>query len=95
AGNSMIDIAAPKLRFSLAGYLLSLASGMRRGEVCALKWDCIEGMVIHVRRSLYQRVGGELELKAPKTKNSIRKVTMPSKLENELRAQRARQSASQ
>lgn len=57
--------------------LLSLTTGMRRGEVCGLKWDNVnlENKVIYIKKQL-QKIDGNLQLVHPKTKGSIRKIVL-------------------
>jgi integrase len=64
---------------------LALATGMRRGELLALRWSDIEDDRVRVERSLEQTRGG-LKFKAPKTKRSRRSVTIPAEVATELRA---------
>lgn len=93
-----------KLRFMASGEeelpaLLSLYTGMRLGEVCALKWDDIdwEKHTITVRRTV-QRVaqmkGSDgrktaLMIGTPKSTRSHRVLPIPDFLMERLRAQRA------
>lgn len=60
-------------------FLLDLATGLRRGELMALQWDDLdfETGVLNVNKQVYQ-VNGELQFSEPKTKNSIRKIVLPS-----------------
>jgi integrase len=56
-------------------YVLAVQTGMRQGELLALKWEDVdlnEG-VIHIRRTLMRR-GGRVALGEPKTKGSRRPV---------------------
>jgi integrase len=57
-------------------YYLALTSGMRPGELIALRWEDVSGLVIHVRRSV-SLVKGKAELGGPKTKHSNRLVDIP------------------
>lgn len=59
-------------------------TGMRKGEINALKWSDIEGNVIHVRRSLAQKTKGHYEETPPKNKSSYRDLQVPQKLLNVL-----------
>ena len=53
---------------------------MRKGEINALKWSDIEGDIIHVRRSVAQKLkGGDVET-PPKNKSSYRDLQMPDPL---------------
>jgi integrase len=56
-------------------YVLAVHTGMRQGELLALKWEDVdlnEG-IIHIRRTL-ARSGGRIALGEPKTKGSRRPV---------------------
>lgn len=66
--------------FGLLAYM-ALYTGLRKGELLALKWEDIDRdqMEIHVRRSWYD-VTGTPGLKEPKTKNGIRTVPLVRKL---------------
>ena len=59
-------------------FLLDLATGLRRGELMALQWDDLDFKtgVLNVNKQIYD-VKGELQLSTPKTKTSIRKLTLP------------------
>ncbi len=59
---------------------LALATGMRRGELLALRWSDVDLVrsVVKVERSIEQTVSGGLRFKEPKTRNSRRTITMPS-----------------
>ena len=53
-----------------AYFKLIIATGMRRGECCALKWEDINYIErsIHVCRNAVKTTGDEIIVKAPKTK---------------------------
>lgn len=71
--------------FRNLGVLICLSSGMRIGEICALKWEDIdvENGLINVRRTI-QRIYSiennvrktEIIIDTPKTKHSIREIPM-------------------
>ncbi len=61
--------------FNIAYY-----TGMRKGEINALKWSDIEGDLIHVRRSIAQKTKGGDQETPPKNKSSYRTLQMPQKL---------------
>ena len=67
------------------GIIITLNTGLRIGEICALKWEDIdvEGKIIYVKKTL-QRVYIENKSKviidSPKTRNSIRSIPMSDKL---------------
>jgi integrase len=75
-GRSMYPIAA-----------LGLATGMRRGELLASRWQDIDldGKKLRVERSLEQTKAG-LRFKAPKTKHGRRTVTINPAIIAELRS---------
>ena len=72
------------------GVLVALYTGLRVGELCALKWDDIEEDSITVRHTI-QRLqknngsGTELFIGAPKTNTSIRKIPIPSFLKEKFK----------
>lgn len=65
---------------------LAIVTGMRRGELCALKWsniDLKQGLVI-VKQSNYKLTGEEIKTKKPKNKKS-REIVIPDYLKELLR----------
>ncbi len=60
-------------------YLLEIATGLRRGELLGLKWTDLDGQAntIHVRRQIC-RIDGVVTEGPLKTKNSYRKIVIPS-----------------
>jgi integrase len=75
-------------------YVLAVATGLRQGELLALKWEDveIEEAVLRVRRTL-TRSGGKVDIGSPKTPNSRRSVGLTSRAVEALRAHLARQLA--
>lgn len=57
--------------------LLELATGMRRGEICALQWDDLNLRTgeLHIQRQVIH-VAGALHVSSPKTKSSDRVVIL-------------------
>jgi integrase len=57
---------------------LALATGMRRGELLALRWRDVDldGAALQVEQSLEQTKAG-LRFKSPKTKHGRRRITLP------------------
>jgi len=73
--------------FNIAFY-----TGLRKGEIYALKWSDISGPYLKVARSVTQRLkGGDVE-NAPKNKSSIRTLQIPLPLLEVLRIQKERQA---
>ncbi|WP_207671430.1 site-specific integrase [Clostridium thermarum] len=70
--------------------LIALQTGMREGEVCALKWDSIdlERKNLYVKHTLKRDSENEIELKAPKTKRSKRNIKLMDETVKELRHQK-------
>ncbi len=69
------------------GIIVSLNTGMRIGELCALKWEDIdlEGRLIYIKKTLQRIYLGEKGLSKiiidkPKTRSSIRSIPISSKL---------------
>ncbi|HVB28016.1 MAG TPA: tyrosine-type recombinase/integrase [Mycobacteriales bacterium] len=85
--------AAAYSRFE-AAVVLAVVTGMRLGELFALRWcdiDLGQDPVIHVRGSL-QRVDGLLQIVEPKTAGSVRDVALSTLGVDALRRQRAQQA---
>ena len=64
-------------------FLLAFYTGMRKGELNALKWSDVVGNTIYVRRSITQKVKGYEET-PPKNKASYRSLQIPQNVVNEL-----------
>ncbi len=63
--------------FNIAFY-----TGLRKGEIHALKWSDIEDNVLHVRRSIAQKLKGGDRETPPKNKSSFRSLQIPLPLKN-------------
>ena len=61
---------------------IALFTGCRRGEIVGLKWADIdfENQRISVKRSIYKLSDGKAREKDPKTKSSIRTISIPERL---------------
>ncbi len=73
-------------------YVTALATGLRQGELLALRWDDVDldRRTLRVRHTL-ARVNGRLTLLEPKTERSRRTVILPDVVIVSLRAHRTRQ----
>jgi integrase len=71
---------------------LALATGMRRGELLALRWGDVDlsGATMRVERAL-EETGAGIRFKAPKTKHGQRTVSLPKSAIEVLRAHRLKQ----
>ena len=71
----------------------ALYSGMRRGELLALRWSNVDldAKVIRVRESLEETEAGGRRFKAPKTKAGRRDITLPDIIVATLRDHRRQQ----
>jgi integrase len=70
--------------------LVALFTGMRRGELLALRWKNVDldGKVIRVRESLEETKAGGLRFKGPKSKAGVRDITLPAVVVETLHAHR-------
>jgi integrase len=75
-GRSLYPIAA-----------VALGTGMRRGELLALRWQDVDldGSILRVEQALEETKRGGLAFKTPKTRHGRRTVTLPSSTINVLR----------
>ena len=77
-----------------AFYVLALTTGLRRGELLALRWDDLDlaSRQLDVRRAL-QRVDGKLRIIEPKTPTSLRTVVLSKLAVRYLQEHKKRQDA--
>lgn len=73
--------ACDELRWK-AAFSLAIHTGMRRGEILALKWEAVnfEEQTIKIVESLAYTKEQGLYFKSPKTTSSIREVVIPTSL---------------
>jgi integrase len=83
-------IASPTLRRIAA---VALATGMRRGELCALAWNAVDldRATVRVERSVEQTKAG-LRFKEPKSRAGQRTISIPASTVEMLRQHRAGQA---
>ena len=72
--------------FNIAFY-----TGMRKGEINALRWSDIKGNIAHVRRSVAQKLNGDDRETPPKNKASVRDLQLPAPLMRVLDEHKERQ----
>lgn len=72
-------LEAAQRREMLPMFYLELVSGLRKGELVALRWDDLDirSKTISVSRQYVRNPDGSLELTRPKTENSVRLVSIP------------------
>ena len=66
---------------------IALYTGMRAGEICALRWSDIDGTRCTVRRTTV-RFGGHTQVSPPKTRRSLRTIELPESLVAEIKSYR-------
>ena len=71
---------------------LAVATGMRRGELLALRWQDVDlvAATVRVERAL-EETGAGLRFKAPKSRHGRRTISLPSSAISTLRAHRLKQ----
>lgn len=72
-------------------FAIAFYTGMRKGEINALKWSDIDKDIIHVRRSITQKLKGDDRETPPKNKTSYRDIQAPIPLVKILKEHRYRQ----
>ena len=72
-------LEAAKARDLFPMFYLELVSGLRKGELVALRWDDLDvrNKTISVSKQYVRNPDGSLELTRPKTENSVRLVSIP------------------
>lgn len=66
-------------------FRIAFYTGMRKGEIYALRWTDIEdNNIIHITRSVNQKLKGDDRETPPKNKSSIRSIQIPAPLKNTL-----------
>lgn len=74
-------------------FCIAFYTGARKGEINVLKWSDIDGNILHIRRSIAQKLkGGDVE-GPPKNKSSYRDLQIPQPLLDILAEHKERQCA--
>lgn len=73
-------------------WYLALAAGLRRGELCGLRWEDYDPPLLHVRRAVVS-VQGKATLSTPKTARGMRAVFLPPDVREVLEEHRRKQEA--
>jgi integrase len=63
--------------------LVAIHTGLRRGEVCGLRWKDLNAGELHVTQAI-GRVGNKIRVTTPKTRRSRRTIKLPASLLPEL-----------
>ena len=71
--------------FNIAFY-----TGMRKGEINALQWTDIDGDIIHITKSVVQKLRGNDRITPPKNKSSVRDIQIPLPLQEVLKEHKQR-----
>ncbi len=60
-------------------FYTELTTGMRRGEICGLRWDDFDERTgqLHIRRSVTNRKGGGVKVGETKTEKGMRSIQLP------------------
>lgn len=87
-----LQVATPEASDFYIPMMIAYYTGMRRGEICALEWKNVDlvDQVIKVEKTMYHKKK-EIVLGSPKTKSSLREVTIGNALTKILRKHRKRQ----
>ena len=72
-------------------FMIAYYTGARKGEIHALRWNCIDNDRLHIKRSITQKIKGDDVETPPKNKSSIRTIALPQPLINALNEHKARQ----
>ncbi len=87
-----LQVATPEASDFYIPMMIAYYTGMRRGEICALEWQNVDlvDQVIKVEKMMYHKKK-EIVSGSPKTKSSLREVTIGDALTKILRKHRKRQ----
>lgn len=70
-----------------AAFILECVTGMRKGEILGLKWNCVNLKTgeIKIKETWIRSVKGNMYYSKPKTKKSVRAILIPKEVCNELK----------
>ncbi len=71
-------------------FCIAFYTGLRKGEIYALKWSDIDGDLLHVTRSIAQHLPGGDQETPPKNQSSVRDLQLPAPLRRILQEHRSR-----
>lgn len=71
-------------------FMIAFYTGMRKGEIYALKWSDMSGDMIKIRRSISQKLGDGDRETPPKNTSSVRDIQIPLPLKKALNDHYAR-----
>ena len=75
-------------------FAVSFYMGTRKGEANALKWSDIDGDIVHIRRSITQKIKGKAFVETPpKNRSSVRDIQAPQPLLDILAEHKQRQQS--
>lgn len=84
-------VCVPEYKYQVFFYTL-FYTGMRLGECLALTWNDVKGNKINILKSLTRKTeSGIYEIKAPKTRKSIRTITISDNLKKVLEDYKAKE----
>ena len=72
-------------------FMIAFFTGMRKGEINALKWSDIDGNIIQIRHSIAQKLKGGDRETPPKNKSSVRDIIASKMLMKALEEHKERQ----
>lgn len=87
-----IALEGPQPSPVMLGVMIALYTGMREGEICALRWSCVDleaGAVTVSEAVGIDKTNGHCYIKPPKTEDSARVIYFPETLGRALTARRA------
>lgn len=93
---SVLEAKSQKYPLLYLAVLIALMTGLRRGEIYGLMWDCVDldSRMIHVRRSAVFHMDDPVQIREElKTDHSYRSVPIPDRLLRVLRQYRAQSSS--